>query len=472
MSILQKHPEILTFKDDQKNISEPVQRYLDELKNDFPSIHENLNIFRELFSQIDQFSEKEIENLITLPIYTFSERKLSQIEKHLTSMFERYPVPKRYYNSLNAGISIDLRDVEDEQVFTDSLHEFIDRVDALEEPEPIQMDLDSLGNLSLEIVHTSSDSSYEDPIIGNRLNKIWTFDPSTNPGVSVKDVMAQKMIKDAISSKKLRKGQVIVEGTSGNTGAGMAIIAANLGYKIILVIPDKMSQEKIDRLSKLGAHVIVTPTSVSATDIRSYYSVRDYVTENICGWTSSQYHNLSNRTAHEEVTGPLILEKTQGEVSAVVITAGTCGTVSGVGRFLKKENSNIKVIAVDTVGSILYLLKEGYTIDQVEQYATGYKIQGFGEDIHPKNLDLSVIDHFIRISDATGFAMSRVLPAVGFPYGHSSGAAYGAILEALDDGILNSTDNVVTIFPDSGLPYRKDVYNDQWMTNNDFGHII
>jgi cystathionine beta-synthase len=300
------------------------------------------------------------------------------------------------------------------------------------------------------------------------LGKMWTLDVTHNPGLSIKDVMAWSMLKEAMKTGLVSDETWIVEGTSGNTGAGLAIVAVHMGLHCLLIIPDKMSQEKIDRLRNLGSHVIVSPTKVDADDPKSYYMVRDYCTQKLGGWRANQYDNLANRQAHYEITGPEIWEQTKGKVTAVVSTAGTCGTVSGIGEYLKAKNPAIKMIAVDTIGSILYLLKEGYTIDQLQQYARGYTIQGFGEDIHPQNLDLDVVDRFVRVGDVSGLNMARLLPSLGFFPGQSSGAAYTAVLELLDEGYLGESDQVVTIFPDHGMPYRRDVYNLSWMKEKGF----
>lgn len=310
--------------------------------------------------------------------------------------------------------------------------------------------------------------AYTDPILQGKVDTVWTLDVSINPGLSIKDVIAKTMIDDGLESKEISPDTILVEGTAGNTGTGIAIVAAVYGLKNILVIPDKMSPERVDRLRLLGAHTIVVPTSVAADDPKSYYSVRQHVAKITTGWQANQYDNLSNIKSHQNITGPMIWSQTQGQVTAVVGPAGTSGTISGVGRYLKQQNPHIKIIAIDSVGSILYLLKEGYSIDQVQQYATGYKIQGFGEDIYPKNLDLSVIDHFIRIGDKTGMFIAQLLPALGYINGQSSGAAYAGLIEALATNLITSKDKIVTIFPDIGFTYRDDLYDDKWMQQNGF----
>lgn len=321
--------------------------------------------------------------------------------------------------------------------------------------------VESMGKIPLTPIH--------DPQLKDKVGSISTLDVSYNPGLSIKDVMARQMIIDAIQEKIITPGKTtIIEGTSGNTGAGLALVNLALGFHTILIIPDKMSEEKITRLQSLGADVVVTPTQVEPHHPLSYYSIRDYLGTHPNTWVPQQYNNQSNTKAHYEVTGPEIWKQTKGKVTKVIITTGTGGTVTGVGRFLKEQNPNIQIIGVDTVGSILYLLKQGHALNKVQHLAHSYTLQGFGEDILPENLDLSVIDHYIRVSDASGLVMTQTLPALGYFQGHSSGAAYAALLEAIDTKLITKDDNVVIIFPDVVLPYRFDVMNDNWMKINNF----
>lgn len=321
--------------------------------------------------------------------------------------------------------------------------------------------VEHMGNIPLTPI--------SDPQLAKKVNSLWTLDISFNPGLSIKDVMARQMVEDALSEKRITPGKTtIIEGTSGNTGAGLALVNLYFGFHTILVIPDKMSEEKIERLRSLGADVIVTPTQVEPHHPLSYYSIRDYLGTHPNTWVPQQYDNLSNSKAHYKTTGPSIWNGTDHTVTKVIITTGTGGTVTGVARYLKEQNKDIQVIGVDTIGSILYLLKQGYKLSDVEHLAHSYTIQGFGEDIQPKNLDLSLIDTYIRVSDASGLRMTQVLPALGFFQGHSSGAVYAALLETVDTKLIGPDDNVVLIFPDTVMPYRFDVMSDQWMEKNGF----
>jgi len=319
----------------------------------------------------------------------------------------------------------------------------------------------SMGSIPLSEIH--------DPQLEGKVASVLTLDVSHNPGLSIKDIMARQMVEDAMQTKTITPGiTTIIEGTSGNTGAGIALVNIALGFHTILIIPDKMSEEKIERLRDLGADVIVTPTSVEPHHPLSYYSIRDYLGTHDHTWVPQQYNNQSNTKVHYNVTGPEIWKQTNGKVTKVIITTGTGGTVTGVGRYLKEQNRDIKIIGVDTIGSILYLLKKGYALSEVQHLAHSYTLQGFGEDILPENLDLSIIDHYIRVSDASGLHMTRVLPSLGYFQGHSSGAAYAALLEAIEKKLVTKQDNVVVIFPDVVLPYRFDVMNDEWMQLHQF----
>lgn len=316
--------------------------------------------------------------------------------------------------------------------------------------------IDAIGAIPLQEI--------EDPQLSGKVGKIWTLDVSYNPALSIKDIMAKQMIDDAFLEKKIIPGKTrIVEATSGNTGAGLALLGSFYGLTVILVVPDKVSEEKINRLRELGAHVVIAPTKVSPKNPRSYYSIRDFLGMSKNTWVPQQYDNPSNSKAHRVFTGPHIWEKTKGKVTVVIIPTGTSGTISGIGQYLKSKNPRIKIIGVDTVGSILYLLKQGYKVEEVQKYSHSYDIQGFGEDFQPKNLDLSVIDEYIRVSDITGLQMTQVLLALGLFQGQSSGASYAALLESIDKKYVSEKDNVVVIFPDVGIPYRHDVYNDEWM---------
>lgn len=347
----------------------------------------------------------------------------------------------------------------------DELHAKLDSyIQSIRQSNPMRIDkkyIEKIGNLPL--------ITLDDPILKNKYGSLRTLDISHNPALSIKDIMARQMVDDAIIDGSIVKGKtIIVEATSGNTGAGVALMGALYGNSVVLVVPNKVSEEKNNRLLKFGAHVIVAPTKVPPTDPHSYYSIRDYIGTKNNVWVPQQYDNLSNTKAHYLYTGPHIWEESKGDVTVVIIPTGTSGTISGIGRYLKEKNRNIKIIGVDTIGSILYLLKQGYALKDVQHLSHSYDIQGFGEDIYPKNLDLDVIDEYIRVSDMSGLTMTRILPALGVFQGQSSGASYIALLEAIHKGYITKKDSVVLMFPDSAIPYRNDVFNDEWMKEKKF----
>lgn len=461
--LLQKHPEIKHFETERKILSPEIKNYLETFQNKYPKVWNNLSQFRKNFSQIDSFDEESVKPLQNLQDWTFSNEQQEFSVGQLTRIVEKFPAPKQIRSKIVKGMYLDLRDETDNSTFAESLKSFANKVVALNKPEKIEMDISQIGRIPVQTIHEDGSQTNFDPMLESKVRSIKTFDVTRNPGLSIKDVIAVQMIQDAIDEGKINENSVIVEGTSGNTGAAVALMCLHFGLKCVLTIPSKMSQEKMDRLRNLGAHVIVTPTKVTPEDVKSYYSARDKMAELVFGWAPIQYHNLSNRKSHESITGPQIWEQTKGKVDVLVATAGTCGTVCGIARYLKSKNKNIMVIAVDTVGSILYLLKEGYSVDEVEEFAISYLQQGFGEDFYPQNLDLDSIDNFVRSSDADGLNINRILPSLGFIQGQSSGAAYAGVIKSIEQGLIKSSDNVFVIFPDYGIPYRKDVYNDIWM---------
>ena len=424
-----------------------------EVKDYYGTKIYNLNLFLKKFSQIEKFSSASLSALPPL------EGAIS----YLKSASKSFPTPP-VLSGMKKGLYLDLRNEKNIALFQSRIIQLIKRVQALSQPKKRQINLTEMGHIPLQQII--------DPLLREKINKIWTLDITKNPGLSIKDIMAKQMIEDALKDDSLDHTKIIVEGTSGNTGVGLALVAAVYGIKIILITFDKVNQEKINRLVMLGAHVIVTPTRVDAHGPFSYYSVRDFVTKRTHGWGASQYDNLSNRKAHEIVTGPEIWEQTEGKITAFIATAGTCGTVSGIASYLKKKNPRIKIIAVDTMGSILYLLHAGYSIQEVQKYASSYIIQGFGEDIHPQNLNSPLIDFFVRVSDADGLYMTRYLPMIGFVAGQSSGAAYTALWKLVKQQVITHNDNVVVIFPDTGIPYRTDVFNDNWVKTQNMEHIM
>lgn len=288
-----------------------------------------------------------------------------------------------------------------------------------------------------------------------------------NPGGSVKDRIGITMIAEAEASGRLKPGGTVVESTSGNTGVGLAITCAIKGYKAIFVMPDKMSQEKIQLLRAFGAKVVITPTAVAPEDPRSYYSVANrIVAETPNAILANQYHNPENPRSHYMTTGPEIWEQTQGKVTDVVVGMGTGGTISGVGKYLKERNPDIQMIGVDPTGSILLeTWQAGHIPENIE--ATTYKVEGIGEDFLPSSLDLSVIDRVLRVTDKESFLWTRrLVKEEGIFCGGSSGSAVAAAVryaEGLDPDRL-----IIVVLPDSGSRYLSKVFDDKWMRENGF----
>jgi cystathionine beta-synthase len=294
------------------------------------------------------------------------------------------------------------------------------------------------------------------------LGKIETF----NPGHSTKDRMALKMVEDAEKSGKIMPGGTFIECTSGNTGMGIAIAAAVKGYKCIFTTSDKQSKEKIDMLKALGAEVIVCPTNVEPDDPRSYYSVAERLSKEIpnSAWLN-QYDNLSNRQAHYETTGPEIWTQTDGKITHYVVGVGTGGTVSGVAKYLKEKNPSIKVWGIDTYGSVFKKYHETGIFDKKEIYP--YTTEGIGEDILPKNVDFSLIDHFEKVSDKdAALAARRLAREEGILLGYSAGSALAGLLQMRHQ--LTKDDIVVVLFHDHGSRYIGKLYNDDWMKERGF----
>ena len=289
---------------------------------------------------------------------------------------------------------------------------------------------------------------------------------SFNPGHSIKDRMALKMLEDAEKDGRIKPGGTIIECTSGNTGMGLAIAAAVKGYKCIFTTSDKQSQEKIDLLRAFGAEVIVCPTNVEADDPQSYYSVARKISEETPNsYWFNQYDNLSNRQAHYETTGPEIWKQTGGKITHLVVGVGTGGTISGTGRYLKEQNPNIKIWGIDTYGSALKKYHETREIDPAEIYS--YITEGIGEDIIPANVDFDVIDLFEKVTDKDGAVMTRRLASEeGIFGGYSCGSAVAGLVQLKDQ--LKEEDVVVIILHDHGTRYVKKVFNDQWMRENNF----
>ena len=287
-----------------------------------------------------------------------------------------------------------------------------------------------------------------------------------NPGNSIKDRMAIKMIEVAEQEGKLKPGGTIIECTSGNTGMGLALAAIVKGYKCIFTTTDKQSKEKIDILKAVGAEVIVCPTNVGPEDPNSYYSVARRLAREIPNsFHANQYDNLANRLAHYESTGPEIWEQTDGKITHLVCTAGTGGTVTGTAKFLKEKNPNIQIWAIDVYGSLLTKYFRTGEIDMTEVHP--YISEGFGEDFVPENFDMSVIDHFEQVTDKDGAIMARrIAKEEGLFCGYSSGSCLQGLFQLKHK--LKKDDVVVCVFHDHGSRYIGKIYNDQWMMERGF----
>ena len=294
------------------------------------------------------------------------------------------------------------------------------------------------------------------------LAKVETF----NPGNSVKDRMAVKMVEDAEADGRLKPGGTIIEGTSGNTGMGLALAAIVKGYKLICVISDKQSKEKIDILRAVGAEVVVCPTNVEPDDPRSYYSVsKRLATEIPNSWYVNQYDNLSNTVAHYEQTGPEIWEQTGGRIDHFVVGVGTGGTISGVGKYLKEKNPGVRIWGIDTYGSVFKKYHETGEFDENEIYP--YITEGIGEDILPENVDFKIIDGFTKVTDKDAAIYTRKLAREeGIFCGNSAGAAVKGLLQLKEH--FKPGEVVVVLFHDSGTRYVGKMFNDDWMRDRGF----
>jgi cystathionine beta-synthase len=317
--------------------------------------------------------------------------------------------------------------------------------------------LETIGNTPL--VKLNKVTAEVDALV---LAKVETF----NPGNSVKDRMAVKMIEDAEADGRLKPGGTIIEGTSGNTGMGLALGAIVKGYKLICVISDKQSKEKCDILRAVGAKVVVCPTDVEPTDPRSYYSVSKRLAEETPNsWYVNQYDNPSNAVAHYEQTGPEIWEQTEGKITHFVVGVGTGGTISGVAKYLKEKNPNIKIWGIDTYGSVFKKYHETGIFDENEIYT--YITEGIGEDILPKNVDFSLIDGFTKVTDKDAAVYTRKIALEeGIFVGNSAGAAIKGLIQLKEH--FSKDDVVVVLFHDSGSRYVGKMFNDDWMRERGF----
>jgi len=317
--------------------------------------------------------------------------------------------------------------------------------------------LGTIGNTPL--VKLNSVTKEIDALV---LAKVETF----NPGNSAKDRMAVKMIEDAEAQELLKPGGTIIEGTSGNTGMGLALAAIIKGYKLICVISDKQSKEKMDILRAVGSEVIVCPTNVEPEDPRSYYSVsKRLATDTPNSWYVNQYDNPSNSIAHYEQTGPEIWEQTEGKITHFVVGVGTGGTISGIGKYLKEKNPNIKIWGIDTYGSVFKKYHETGIFDENEIYP--YITEGIGEDILPKNVDFSVIDGFTKVTDKDAAVYTRkIAKEEGIFVGNSAGSAVKGLLQLKEH--FKKDDVVVVLFHDHGSRYVGKMFNDDWMRERGF----
>src|SRR4051812_19187353 len=292
--------------------------------------------------------------------------------------------------------------------------------------------------------------------------KLETF----NPGNSAKDRMAIQMIEDAERAGKLKPGGTIIEGTSGNTGMGLAIAAVVKGYKCIFTTTDKQSKEKVDALRAFGAEVIVCPTDVEPEDPRSYYSVSSRLERDTPNsWKANQYDNPSNAQAHYEQTGPELWEQTGGKIDHLVVGVGTGGTICGVAKYLKERRPSVKAWGIDTYGSVFKKYKETGIFDKNEIYP--YITEGIGEDFLPQNVDFSLIDHFEKVTDRDAAIMTRrIAREEGIFAGNSAGSALAGLLQLREH--FTEQDVIVVVFHDHGSRYLGKMYNDEWMREKGF----
>jgi cystathionine beta-synthase len=297
------------------------------------------------------------------------------------------------------------------------------------------------------------------------LAKVETF----NPGNSIKDRMALKMVEDAEKAGLLKPGGTIIEGTSGNTGMGLAIAAIVKGYKCIFATTDKQSKEKVDALKAFGADVVVCPTNVDPEDPRSYYSVAARLNREIPNsFYPNQYDNPSNTQAHYETTGPEIWEQTEGKIDHLVVGVGTGGTICGIAKYLKEKKPSVKVWGIDTYGSVFKKYKETGIFDKNEIYP--YVTEGIGEDFLPKNVDFNLIDHFEKVTDKDAALMTReIVKKEGIWVGNSAGSAMAGLMQLRDN--FKEGETVVVVFHDHGTRYLGKIFNDNWMREKGYVNV-
>ncbi len=313
--------------------------------------------------------------------------------------------------------------------------------------------IEAIGNTPLVKLNSVTDG-----VKATVLAKVEYF----NPGNSVKDRMALRMVEDAEKAGILKPGGTIIEGTSGNTGMGLALAAIAKGYKCIFTMSDKQSKEKIDILKAVGAEVMVCPTNVAPEHPDSYYSVAKRLNQEIPNsFYPNQYDNLSNTAAHYDTSGPEIWKQTDGKITCFASGVGTGGTICGISKYMKEQKADIKVVGIDTYGSVFKKYKETGVFDEAEIYP--YATEGIGEDILPKNVNFDLIDTFIKVSDKDGAVMTRRLAKEeGLFVGWSSGSAVHGALEYAREH-LTENDTLVVVLPDHGTRYLAKIYNDDWM---------
>jgi cystathionine beta-synthase len=303
---------------------------------------------------------------------------------------------------------------------------------------------------------------------GNSKGTVLTKVEYFNPGNSIKDRIAIKMIEDAEQKGLLKEGGTIIEGTSGNTGMGLALAAIAKGYSCVFTTTDKQSKSKVDILRAVGAEVIVCPTNVEPDDPKSYYSVAKRLSEEIPNsYYPNQYDNKSNLQAHYETTGPEIWEQTEGKITHYVAGMGTGGTISGVGKYLKEKNPDIKVIGIDSVGSVYkkYFETGEFDKNEIKPYLT----EGIGEDIIPGTIEFEHVDAVIQVGDKEAALCTRDLAAKeGLFVGWSCGSAVAGAIDYMNENPLSEDDMMVIVLPDSGTRYIAKIYNDEWMKEQGF----
>lgn len=314
--------------------------------------------------------------------------------------------------------------------------------------------LETIGNTPIVRLHR---------VVKGSPHEFYAKIESFNPGGSVKDRIAVAMIEAAEKRGELKPGGTIIEATSGNTGLGLALVSAVKGYKCIFVMPDKISEEKRAILRAYGARVVMTPTGVEPEDPRSYLSVAKKLVENTPNcFYANQYHNPDNVNLHYKSTGPEIWEQMEGKIDVFVAGAGTGGTISGCGKFLKEKNPQLKVVCADPIGSILYDL---FYHKKIVDPPAPYKVEGVGEDMLPDNVHLNVMDSFEQVSDVESFEMTRRLIAEeALCVGPSSAMALVGAIKAAEK--ISKPSRILVMFPDNGRAYLSKAFNDSWLMEN------